>query len=84
MDAVTVSPTFQVVIPRAVRERGNIRAGDRLQVLSFDDRNGAEVAPRLRRAVRTEGKTRASCAIGRFVIECLKIYEGNLCCECMV
>jgi AbrB family looped-hinge helix DNA binding protein len=38
MEAVTVSPKFQVVIPRAVRERVHIRAGQRLQVISFDDR----------------------------------------------
>lgn len=38
MEAVTVSPKFQVVIPRAVRERVHIRAGERLQVISFDDR----------------------------------------------
>ena len=38
MDAVTVSPKYQVVIPKAVRERMGIRAGDRLQVLCFDDR----------------------------------------------
>ena len=38
MDAVTVSPKFQVVIPKAVRERMGIRAGEKLQVLSFDNR----------------------------------------------
>jgi AbrB family looped-hinge helix DNA binding protein len=38
MDAVTVSPKYQVVIPRAVRERVRIRPGERLQVISFDDR----------------------------------------------
>ena len=38
MEAVTVSPKYQVVIPRAVRERTNIRVGERLQVISFDDR----------------------------------------------
>jgi len=38
MEAVTVSPKFQVVIPRAVRERTHIRAGERLQVISYDDR----------------------------------------------
>ena len=38
MDAVTVSPKYQVVIPRAIRERTHIRAGERLQVISFDDR----------------------------------------------
>ena len=38
MDTVTVSPKYQVVIPLAVRERSRIRAGARLQVISFDDR----------------------------------------------
>ena len=38
MDAVTVSPKYQVVIPRAVRERMGIRPGERLEVISFDDR----------------------------------------------
>lgn len=38
MEAVTVSPKFQIVIPRAVRERVHIRVGERLQVISFDDR----------------------------------------------
>ncbi len=38
MDAVTVSPKYQVVIPKVVRERANIKPGDKLQVLSFDDR----------------------------------------------
>ena len=38
MNAVTVSPKYQVVIPRAVRERAHITPGEKLQVLSFDDR----------------------------------------------
>ena len=38
MNTVTVSPKFQVVIPLAVRERNHIRVGERLQVISFDDR----------------------------------------------
>ncbi|MDO9230632.1 MAG: AbrB/MazE/SpoVT family DNA-binding domain-containing protein [Syntrophales bacterium] len=38
MDAVTVSSKYQVVIPKAVRERANIMPGEKLQVLSFDDR----------------------------------------------
>ena len=38
MDAVTVSPKYQIVIPRSVRERMRIRPADRLQVISFDDR----------------------------------------------
>lgn len=38
MNAVTVSPKYQVVIPKAVRERAHIMPGEKLQVLSFDDR----------------------------------------------
>ena len=38
MDTVTLSPKFQVVIPRRVRERIGLRPGEKLQVLSFDDR----------------------------------------------
>lgn len=38
MNAVTVSPKYQVVIPKAVREKAGIQVGDKLQVLSFDDR----------------------------------------------
>lgn len=38
MDAVTVSSKYQVVIPKVVRERVRIRPGEKLQVLSFDDR----------------------------------------------
>ena len=38
MDTVTVSPKYQVVIPLAVRERANIRVGERLQVICYDDR----------------------------------------------
>ncbi len=38
MNAVTVSPKFQVVIPKAIRERTGISPGEKLQVLSFDDR----------------------------------------------
>lgn len=37
MDSVTVSPKFQVVIPLAVRERMNIRPGERLEVISLDN-----------------------------------------------
>ncbi len=38
MNAVTVSPKYQVVIPKAVRERIHIKPGEKLHVLSFDDR----------------------------------------------
>ena len=35
---VKVSPKFQVVIPKAVRESLGLRPGQRLQVLSYGDR----------------------------------------------
>jgi AbrB family looped-hinge helix DNA binding protein len=38
MDTVTVSPKYQVVIPLAIRQRMHIRPGERLEVISFDDR----------------------------------------------
>jgi len=38
MDAVTVSSKFQIVIPRRVRERIGLVAGQKLQIVSFDDR----------------------------------------------
>ena len=38
MDTVTLSPKFQVVIPRRIRERMRLRPGEKLQVISFDDR----------------------------------------------
>jgi len=38
MSTVLVSPKFQIVIPREIRERNRISAGQRLQMISFDDR----------------------------------------------
>jgi len=38
MATVKVSPKFQVVIPREVRESLGIRAGQRVQVLTYEDR----------------------------------------------
>lgn len=38
MVTVTVSPKFQVVIPKEVRERLGIRPGQKLQILQFPDR----------------------------------------------
>jgi AbrB family looped-hinge helix DNA binding protein len=38
MDAVLVSPKFQIVIPRAVREALRIRPGQKLQVIQYEDR----------------------------------------------
>ena len=38
MKEVTVSPKFQVVIPRAVRESLGIKPGQKVQVLQYGDR----------------------------------------------
>jgi len=38
MSTVLVSPKYQVVIPREIRERSHISVGQRLQMISFDDR----------------------------------------------
>ena len=38
MDAVTVSPKFQVVIPREVREAMDIRPGQKVRVLQYEGR----------------------------------------------
>ena len=38
METVIVSPKFQVVIPRAVREPLSIRPGQKVQVIRYGDR----------------------------------------------
>ncbi len=38
VDVVTISPKYQVVIPRAVRERLNLAPGQKMQALAYDDR----------------------------------------------
>jgi AbrB family looped-hinge helix DNA binding protein len=38
VDILTISPKFQVVIPRAVRERLNLRPGQQVQAVVYDDR----------------------------------------------
>jgi AbrB family looped-hinge helix DNA binding protein len=38
MSTVTLSPKFQVVIPREIRERLGLRAGQRIQAIAYDDR----------------------------------------------
>jgi AbrB family looped-hinge helix DNA binding protein len=38
MDAVTISPKFQVVIPKNVREKLHLVPGQKLQVISFGNR----------------------------------------------
>ncbi|HET7369330.1 MAG TPA: AbrB/MazE/SpoVT family DNA-binding domain-containing protein [Gammaproteobacteria bacterium] len=38
MENVTVSPKYQVVIPRSVRERLGIRPGQKVQVIPYEGR----------------------------------------------
>lgn len=38
MDALTISPKYQVVIPKAVREALHLRAGQKVQIVAYDDR----------------------------------------------
>ena len=38
MNTVVVSPEFQVVIPRDIREKNGVIPGQKMQVISFDDR----------------------------------------------
>ncbi len=38
METVTVSPKFQVVIPRAIRESLNLYPGQKVQVIPYQDR----------------------------------------------
>ena len=38
METVTLSPKFQVVIPRAARESLKLRAGQEFQVICYDNR----------------------------------------------
>ena len=38
MEVVTVSPKFQVVIPRDVRQSLGLKAGQKIQVILYDNR----------------------------------------------
>ncbi len=38
METVVVSPKFQVVIPRAVRESLKLRPGQRVQIIPYENR----------------------------------------------
>jgi len=38
MDTVTISPKFQVVIPKEIRLRLKLRAGQTVHALVYDDR----------------------------------------------
>jgi AbrB family looped-hinge helix DNA binding protein len=37
MDAVTVSPKFQVVIPLKIRERMRVKPGQKMHVIAYDN-----------------------------------------------
>jgi len=52
MDALTISPKFQVVIPKAIRERLGLRPGQKIQAIAYDDR--IELIP-LRKAKDVRG-----------------------------
>lgn len=55
MNTVTVSPKFQVVIPRAVRDRMKLRAGEKLMVVEME--GGLRLLP-LRPAASLRGIAR--------------------------
>jgi AbrB family looped-hinge helix DNA binding protein len=38
MQTVTVSPKFQIVIPKKIRAAMNIQPGQKMQVIQYDDR----------------------------------------------
>ena len=38
MNTLTISPKFQVVIPKAIRERMGLKPGQKVQALVYDDR----------------------------------------------
>lgn len=55
MDTVTVSPKFQVVIPRAMRQRLKLHAGTKMMVVDFN--GGLRLMP-LRPAAELRGIAR--------------------------
>lgn len=38
MDTVTISPKFQVVIPKRIRERLDLKPGQKVQAIQYGDR----------------------------------------------
>ena len=52
METVTISPKFQVVIPKGIRERLKLRSGQKVQAILYDDR--IELVP-VRPAKATKG-----------------------------
>jgi AbrB family looped-hinge helix DNA binding protein len=55
VEKVTISPKFQVVIPRSIRERLNLKPGQQVQVIPYENR--IEFIP-LRRARELRGSLR--------------------------
>jgi AbrB family looped-hinge helix DNA binding protein len=52
MSTVTISPKFQVVIPKEIRERLGLSPGQKIQAIAYDDR--VELIP-VRPAVEMRG-----------------------------
>ena len=52
MQTITISPKFQIVIPRAIRELLRLRPGHKFQAIAYEDR--IELIP-LRRAKDLRG-----------------------------
>ena len=38
METVTISPKYQIVIPKGIRERLKLRPGQKVQAIVYDDR----------------------------------------------
>lgn len=38
METLTISPKFQVVIPKRIRDRLKLRPGEKVQAIAYDDR----------------------------------------------
>ena len=38
MTTITISPKFQIVIPKAIRERMGLRPGQKVQAIAYEDR----------------------------------------------
>lgn len=38
MQTITISPKFQIVIPKAIRELFGLRPGQKVQAIAYDDR----------------------------------------------
>jgi len=38
METVTISPKFQVVIPKSIRKRLKLRPGQKVQAIAYDER----------------------------------------------